>query len=51
MRLFIRVVKREIRGLIRFLKSSRKDKNFNGSMSDSGGWWLLERLFGFTMVA
>jgi len=50
-RLFIRVVTREIRGLIKFLRSSRKEESFEEGMSDSVEWRLLERLFIFSVVA
>lgn len=41
-RLFIRVFKSKIRGLVRFLKSSRKDESFEGSMTGSVVWWFSE---------
>lgn len=47
----MRVVKREIRGFIIFLKSSRKCESFEGSMSGSVESWLSERFFGFPVVA
>lgn len=56
--LFITVVRREIKGLIRDLKSSRKEDSFRDSVSGSVGGELVEGfeelvggLVGFTLAA
>jgi hypothetical protein len=41
-RLFMKMVRKEIRGFIKFLRSSRKEESFGGGKSSSVGCCILE---------